>query len=335
MQTADLARLDRAHLWHPFTQQRGWAAEPPVLIERAEGCTLFDTDGNAYLDGVSSLWCNVHGHRHPAIDAAVRAQLDRVAHTTMLGLSHPGRPPCSPSAWWRSRPGGSSACSIPTTARRRPRSRSRWPSSTGSTGVEPARTGFICLRDAYHGDTVGSVSVGGIELFHSLFEPLLFDSWHAEPGDLHDMRSLLEAHGEQVAAGDRGAARAGRRRDARAPRRLLARRAPPVRRTRCPADLRRGGDRLRPHRHDVRRRAGGRRAGPAVRRQGTHRAATCRLPRRSPPGRSTTPSSASMPSSRPSSTATRTPATRWPAPPRWRRSRCSSPSAPWSAWLPS
>ena len=60
------------------------------MIERAQGCTLYDTDGNAYIDGVSSLWCTVHGHRHPAIDAAVRAQLDRVAHSTMLGLSHPG-----------------------------------------------------------------------------------------------------------------------------------------------------------------------------------------------------------------------------------------------------
>src|SRR5256885_2249420 len=80
---------DRAAGWHPFTQQQGWAAEDAPIIERGEGCTLGDTDGNAYLDGVSSLWCTVHGHGHPALDAAVRAQLDRVAHTTMLGLSHP------------------------------------------------------------------------------------------------------------------------------------------------------------------------------------------------------------------------------------------------------
>ncbi len=68
---------------------RAGATRTPPIIERGEGCDLYDTDGNAYLDGVSSLWCTVHGHRHPAIDAAVRAQLDRVAHTTMLGLSHP------------------------------------------------------------------------------------------------------------------------------------------------------------------------------------------------------------------------------------------------------
>ena len=85
----DLAAADRAHLWHPFTQQRGWCAEEPLIVERAEGSDLIDTEGRRYIDGVSSLWCNVHGHRHPRIDAAVREQLDRVAHSTMLGLSHP------------------------------------------------------------------------------------------------------------------------------------------------------------------------------------------------------------------------------------------------------
>src|SRR4051794_373513 len=90
MDTRQLADLDRSHLWHPFTQQQGWTQdEPPLMIERGEGCTLYDTDGNAYLDGTSSLWCNVFGHAHPRIDAAVREQLGRVAHTTMLGLSHP------------------------------------------------------------------------------------------------------------------------------------------------------------------------------------------------------------------------------------------------------
>ena len=84
-----LVEADRAHLWHPFTQQRDWAGEDPVIVERAEGTDLIDTHGRRYIDGVSSLWCNVHGHRHPRIDAAIRDQLDRVAHSTMLGLSHP------------------------------------------------------------------------------------------------------------------------------------------------------------------------------------------------------------------------------------------------------
>src|SRR3712207_6208605 len=89
MTTDELAALDRQLLWHPFTQQQGWSEEPPIVIERAEGVHLIDTDGRRYIDGVSSLWCNVHGHRHPRIDAAVRAQLDNVAHSTMLGLTHP------------------------------------------------------------------------------------------------------------------------------------------------------------------------------------------------------------------------------------------------------
>ena len=76
-----LASDDRRYLWHPFTQQRGWVSEQPLIVERAEGTDLIDTDGRRYIDGVSSLWCNVHGHRHPRIDAAVRDQLDAVAHT--------------------------------------------------------------------------------------------------------------------------------------------------------------------------------------------------------------------------------------------------------------
>ena len=85
-----VSELDQRHVWHPFTQQQGWMDEPPVVIERGEGTDLIDADGNRYIDGVSSLWCNVHGHRHEAIDAAVRDQLDRIAHSTMLGLTHPG-----------------------------------------------------------------------------------------------------------------------------------------------------------------------------------------------------------------------------------------------------
>ncbi|MCA1657224.1 MAG: aminotransferase class III-fold pyridoxal phosphate-dependent enzyme, partial [Actinobacteria bacterium] len=199
MGTRELADADKRVLWHPFTQQRGWTDEQPLIIERARGCTLYDTDGNAYIDGVSSLWCNVHGHGHPAIDAAVREQLARVAHTTMLGLSHP------PAIELAERlieiaPSGLSRVFY---------------SDNGSTAAEVAlkmafqywrhrgeseRTGFICLRDAYHGDTIGSVSVGGIELFHECFGPLLFDSWQAEPGDAEQLGRLLRRHAGKVAA---------------------------------------------------------------------------------------------------------------------------------------
>jgi adenosylmethionine-8-amino-7-oxononanoate aminotransferase len=197
--TVELAADDRQFLWHPFTQQQGWAEEPPVIIERAQGTTLYDTDGNAYIDGVSSLWCNVHGHGHHLIDAALRIQLERLAHSTMLGLSHP------PAIELARR-----LLELAPTGLRRV-----FYSDNGSTANEVAlkmafqfwhqrgesqRSGFICLRDAYHGDTIGSVSLGGIDLFQSLYRPLLFDAWHAEPGDAHDMAALLEEHGERVAA---------------------------------------------------------------------------------------------------------------------------------------
>src|SRR5215218_5885200 len=199
MDTAALADLDRKHLWHPFTQQRDWACEAPVMIERGDGCVLYDTDGNAYIDGVSSLWCNVHGHRHPAIDAAVRAQLDRIAHSTMLGLSHPAAAELAARLVAIAPPGLERV----------------FYSDNGSTAVEVAvkmayqfwqqrgqqqRTGFVCLRDAYHGDTIGSVSVGRIDLFHATFRRLLFETHHAEPGDADGLLRLLEREGDRIAA---------------------------------------------------------------------------------------------------------------------------------------
>ena len=199
MSAAELADLDRQHLWHPFTQQQSWQEEDFPIIERADDTTLYDTQGNAYIDGVSSLWCNVHGHRHPAIDIAIKDQLDRVAHSTMLGLSH------APAAKLAKRlvdiaPDGLSRVFF---------------SDNGSTACEIAlkmayqfhhqrgewwRSGFVCLRDSYHGDTLGSVSVGGIELFHSLYRPLLFDAWQAPAGDADALRALLAEHADRCAA---------------------------------------------------------------------------------------------------------------------------------------
>jgi adenosylmethionine-8-amino-7-oxononanoate aminotransferase len=195
----DLATLDRRYLWHPFTQQRGWQDEDAPIIERAEGFMLYDTSGRGYIDGVSSLWCNVHGHRHPAIDAAIREQLDKVAHTTMLGLSHEPAIRLAERLIKIAPPGLSRV----------------FYSDSGSTATEiavkiayqhwqqagqPQRTRFVSLREAYHGDTIGSVSVGGIDLFHATYRPLLFDTLTAEPGDAADMRRLLERHGDEVAA---------------------------------------------------------------------------------------------------------------------------------------
>ncbi len=196
---AALVRDDRECLWHPFTQQLGWEAEEPLIVERAQGSELVDTEGRRYLDGVSSLWCNVHGHRHPRIDSAVRDQLERVAHSTMLGLSHPPAIKLARRLVDLSPPGltrvfysdnGSTATEIAL------KMAFQWWRQRG----DERRTKFISLRDAYHGDTVGSVSVGGIELFHSLYRPLLFDTLQAEPGDAADMARLLAEHGNEVAA---------------------------------------------------------------------------------------------------------------------------------------
>jgi adenosylmethionine-8-amino-7-oxononanoate aminotransferase len=198
--SAELAAADRIHLWHPFTQQQSWCEqEPPVVIDHAEGSNLYDCDGNAYIDGVSSLWCNVHGHRHPLIDAAVRAQLGRVAHSTMLGLSHEPAIELAEQLVAVSPPGlsrvfysdsGSTAVEVAL------KMAFQWWAQRG----EPQRTGFICLQNAYHGDTLGAVSVGGIEQFHLLYRPLLFDAWQARAGDADHLGELLEAHGAGVAA---------------------------------------------------------------------------------------------------------------------------------------
>ena len=194
----DLAAADRSYLWHPFTQQRGWAREEPLIVDRAEGTDLIDVDGNRYIDGVSSLWCNVHGHAHPRIDAAVGNQLGKVAHSTMLGLSH--------------RPAIELARRLVELA---PPGLTRvFYSDSGSTATEIAlkmafqywrqrgqdRRRFVALEMAYHGDTIGALSVGGINLFHSLYEPLLFDVDRVAPGHAAALDRALAAHRGQVAA---------------------------------------------------------------------------------------------------------------------------------------
>ena len=191
----------RSHVWHPFTQMRGFEGEDALVIESGEREWLVDTEGRRYIDGISSLWCNVHGHRHPRIDTAVREQLDRVAHTTMLGLSHPAAEELA-RRLVEIAPGGLSRVFY---------------SDSGSTAVEvalkmafqywqqaadrrPSRTSFVCLENAYHGDTVGSVSDGGIDLFRSLYGPLLFDSHRVPAGDPAALERVLSEHRDEVAA---------------------------------------------------------------------------------------------------------------------------------------
>jgi adenosylmethionine-8-amino-7-oxononanoate aminotransferase len=172
-----LRHWDRTLVWHPFTQMAEYES---LIIERAQGATLVDVEGNSYLDGVASLWCNVHGHRHPKIDAAVRQQLERVAHVTLLGASNPTTirlarrlvdlAPAGLSHVFFSDDGATAVEVAIKMALQYWRQR---------TDARPRKTKYVALADGYHGDTLGSVSVGGVERFHAMFRPLLFDCYHA------------------------------------------------------------------------------------------------------------------------------------------------------------
>jgi adenosylmethionine---8-amino-7-oxononanoate aminotransferase len=167
------SELDRQYIWHPFTQMRQWERVEPLVIERAEGNYLIDTEGRKYLDGISSLWVNIHGHRKKEIDEAIIRQISKVAHSTLLGLAS------VPSIELAER-----------LVRITPHGLDKvFYSDSGSTAVEVAlkiafqywqnlgfreKKLFVTLSEAYHGDTIGSVSLGGMELFHSIFNPLLF-----------------------------------------------------------------------------------------------------------------------------------------------------------------
>jgi adenosylmethionine-8-amino-7-oxononanoate aminotransferase len=214
--TADLRSLDRQHIWHPFTHHKLWNSGDPLVITAAEGMHLFDSDGNRYLDGVSSLWCNVHGHRVPEIDAAVRAQLDRVAHSTMLGLTNE---PAIRLAEMLMR-------IVPKNLKK------VFYSDSGATATEvafklaaqywhntgrPEKCEFVGFTEAYHGDTFGAMSVGRTEAFHRPYFPMLFKARFAPtpfvyrsetPDDpvavkdrcLFALGSILEQHGREIAA---------------------------------------------------------------------------------------------------------------------------------------
>ena len=184
---------DRAHCWHPFTQHADWCApkhEPLILVD-GEGAVLRDSEGREYIDGNSSIWTNLHGHRHPKIDAAIRAQLDRVAHTSFLGFTNP--------------PAAQLAAELVAL----------WPADTltrcffsddGSTAIEvalkmaaqfwqlagqPERRKFVAFANAYHGDTMGAASLGGIAMFHERFAGWQFPSIHV--GALDEL-AALNAH---------------------------------------------------------------------------------------------------------------------------------------------
>ena len=182
-----LADKDHRHLWHPFTQMQDWLAEEPIIIESGAGAILRDTTGREHLDANSSIWTNLHGHRHPVITQAIKDQLDRIAHSSFLGLSNA--------------PAIELAGKLVNIG---PRGLTRvFYSDDGSTAMEVAikmalqywqhrkqrqRMKFVAFADAYHGDTLGAVSMGGIDLFHAAFKPLLFDVVRMQ--DVEQLRSV-------------------------------------------------------------------------------------------------------------------------------------------------
>ena len=169
MTPSELAALDHQHLWHPFTQHALWSKSEPLIIASASGCELVDVRGDTYLDGVSSLWVGVHGHGHHRVDAAIRKQLACVAHSTFLGLSHePGIRLAaalverSPSRLTRAFFSNSGSSAVEVALKMAFQAQQQWGNAE--------RTRFASLREAYHGDTLGAVSVGGIDLFHRAIE---------------------------------------------------------------------------------------------------------------------------------------------------------------------
>jgi adenosylmethionine-8-amino-7-oxononanoate aminotransferase len=176
----ELKRLDHTYLWHPFTQMQEWMGEEPCIIERGDGCYLYDIQGRRYIDGVSSLWCNIHGHRKKELDDALKGQIDRISHSTFLGLGHV--------------PGIELARKLIEVA---PQGLQRvFYSDDGATAVEVAlkialqyrqlrgetkRVRFASLVEAYHGDTVGAMSVGYSETFHRFHRPMLFPALRLNP----------------------------------------------------------------------------------------------------------------------------------------------------------
>lgn len=210
----DLESFDHHHVWHAFTQMQEYE---PLLIERGEGCWLVDTAGNRYLDGSASMWCNVHGHRHPRLDAALAAQTAKVAHTTNLGLSNPTTIEFARRLVEIASPGlekvffsadGSSAIEAAL--------KMAFQYWLQADPPQPSRTKFIAIGEAYHGDTLGAIGVGGVDRFTAMFAPLTFEAIRLpSPGgpcphtgrpapsldeSLAALEGILDAHRGTVAA---------------------------------------------------------------------------------------------------------------------------------------
>ncbi len=212
--TKQLQDWDKQYVWHPFTPMKLWLNDEPLVITRGEGVRLYDSDGKSYIDGVSSLWCNVHGHNHPYINNAIQQQLAKISHSTMLGLAS------EPSIILAKMLVDITPADLTKV----------FYSDSGATAVEIAlkiafqywrnkgqtqKSKFIALKQSYHGDTMGSVSVGGISIFHEIFGDMTFKAlfstsphpYRFDGSDeqcceaaLADMEQLLRDNADEVAA---------------------------------------------------------------------------------------------------------------------------------------
>ena len=172
-----LERWDKVFVWHPFTPMQHWLEEEAPIIVAGEGDHLIDIEGRRYIDGVSSLWATIHGHNHPKLNQAMIDQIHRISHSTFLGLSHPAAVSLakrlveiSPIGLNKVFYSDSGATAVEVALKMAFQYHCQKPKP------EPERSTFISLTGAYHGDTLGSVSVGGMELFHRTFRPLLFET---------------------------------------------------------------------------------------------------------------------------------------------------------------
>jgi adenosylmethionine-8-amino-7-oxononanoate transaminase len=212
----ELAQKNKEYVWHPFTQMKSYIEDDPLIIAYGEGRKLYDMHGNGYWDGVSSIWLNVHGHRVKELDDAIKKQLDQIAHSTLLGMAN------VPAILLAEKivelmPKGL---------------RKVFYSDAGATAVEiaikmafqywqhkgkPEKQKFVTMKEAYHGDTIGAVSVGAIDMYHETFRSLLFPSmkisypyiYRSPYGEdpaiiakkhLEEMEALLQEHAHEIAA---------------------------------------------------------------------------------------------------------------------------------------
>ncbi len=188
--TREWIEWDKAHCWHPFTRQAEWCApdHEPAVLTRGEGVWLWDSEGRAYLDGNSSIWTNIHGHSHPGINAAIRAQLEKVAHTSFLGFTHPlagelARRLCGffpagtlERAFFSDDGSTAVECALKMAIQYR--------QQTG----QPQRAGFAAFANGYHGDTLGAASLGGVGRFFERFRGAGFPVRHV--ATMADLRAL-------------------------------------------------------------------------------------------------------------------------------------------------